>query len=237
MTITDPPTATSTAVETIVTVGLEAGMTLLSDRAAGHRMIMELWGRLPGDESAGARSQASILWAPLTVDVDSGNVRVLVRSTIRPERTPSWVKSLDVDDAAAAPTAGQEVTVRASMVCVKTPMSDDVPAELRTALKAGADGSRRAPGEGRCYCRNPVPVPEADREAWAMARLERLGLSVTSCSMEASSEVRAPKGRSPWPVITVKATVTVRETETFANAWLTGTGKGKAYGFGMLIVK
>ena len=144
---------------------------------------------------------------------------------------------LILDDAAAAPTAGQEVTVRASMVCVKTPMSDDVPAELRTALKAGADGSRRAPGEGRCYRRNPVPVPEADREAWAMARLERLGLSVTSCSMEASSEVRAPKGRSPWPVITVKATVTVRETETFANAWLTGTGKGKAYGFGMLIVK
>ena len=66
MTITDPPTATSTAVETIVTVGLEAGMTLLSDRAAGHRMIMELWGRLTGDESAGA-VESRIVDAPIAV--------------------------------------------------------------------------------------------------------------------------------------------------------------------------
>lgn len=229
--LTQTPDQTSTPLETTLPVDASTWMTMSSDRDAGHRMIMSLWGPLPRTTDKGPRSTASILWCPIGLDPARGTGELVVRSTRRPERTPTWAQGLSI--ATSVAPSGQ-VELLADLVATYTPMSTEVTEPMRTALKAGANGAPRPPGQGLSYRRDPVRVPDDQIHEWACRKMQRCGLHLEAITVLGRSQITLQRRRSSHPMASLRLTGNITDQAVFDSVWHHGVGKGRSYGLGML---
>lgn len=215
--------------DTILTTSDAVAATMLNDRRAGHRMTMSLWGNIELPAHQGARSRVGCLWSVLAVDPVQGTGTVLVRSTVAPENHATWAAS-QTTSPTQCPEPGETVRFHAHIAAMYTPRSD-VPLEWRAQLKEGANGTPRAPGQGLSYRSRQVPVPIERLDAWAAARLQRLGIDA-----EVAASPRSPVDLKGTRTHTAHIDATATEVDGRVSELLrTGLGKGRAYGLGAVV--
>lgn len=205
---------------------------MLENREAGHRMALALW---PRQSNLTPRSELDLLWAVTSIDPLMGTASVLVQANRKPERQPAW--ALTIQSAPVAPVAlGEHVVGDLTLVAMYTP-STPLDAETRRTLDAvkaiHGNGMNRNPGEGLSWRAKMIPVPEDLLEAWVVRRLGRYGLD-GGVEVVRTFDVRLPGKRGGYRCATVSLDAHVTDA-TKAEQFLAGVGKGKSYGFGLVV--
>ncbi|GAB3057123.1 type I-E CRISPR-associated protein Cas6/Cse3/CasE [Sediminivirga luteola] len=172
------------------------------------------------------RSEVKALWR-----LESEKAQLIVQSASAPERPELLGAVIDMSPA-FVPARGDRVEVRISLSCLKTPPSD-IPVELRSTLKSVPKKTGKG---GRCYRSKQVLVPEEERSAWARRRLERVGLDVDYETLTISRVRYASLGgpRKGIPFVDLRAEAMVTDGAEVEKAVVSGVGRGKNYGLGLL---
>lgn len=184
-----------------------------------HALIMKA---LPdGLRAASPRSDAQALW-----HWDASR-DVLVVQAARPLRGEILGRVL-TQEPVVTPAAGDTVQVHVDLAALKTPPAD-VPVEIRAIIKE----------HGGAYRSRQVIVPELDRPDWAVRRLQRIGLTAQADALVVSGIAFADLGRRGGriPFVSLRTTARVDDTDTVRRALLTGVGKGKNFGLGLLRIR
>lgn len=191
----------------------------LHDRTTGHRAILAAH----PDNSLGPspRAAAQCLWR-----FEEGDGRLIVQSAsaVRPE----ILGALIAQDLVRFPGAGERLTLTVAIACQKSPRVV-IPKELQQALKA--DG-------GKCYRSRLVEVPEPERKAWVLKRLETRGFQADVDSLRLSPMRYADLGRRGGriPYVEVSGAGVVGDAALLATAMREGIGKGRNFGLGLLLL-
>lgn len=215
---------------TITTTGQHAA-NMLADRDLGHRAVMELWGQ---HGSNNARSKLGVLWAVTSADLAAHAGTVHVRSNIPPEQKPSWQRDVTTTRYETYASTGTSVDCCIELAAQKSP-SVPMPEDLRRDLKAGADGTPKPPGQGKCWRPNRVRVPDNEIHQWAEAKLIRNGLQLYELNILRRHNVRLAKRHASYPVVKIHAKGTVTDVTAWHHALSEGIGKGKSFGTGLVI--
>ncbi|GAA1253253.1 hypothetical protein GCM10009676_45420 [Prauserella halophila] len=211
----------------VITTSDGIGLEAEKDRDFGHWMSISLFAEGPDYV---ARRENSTLWA--AVDARTIIVRT---AAAEPTHLPKFVEHIERRD---IPTraVGDHVSVRVDLAAHKSPIHHTDP-DVHARLKSGANGQARPAGEGLAYRVNKVPVPAAEVQTWATAKLARHGVEADDVDIEWYREIRYKRGRSTLPVARVYATGTVTDADTWNEAVTTaaGLGKGKSWGTGCIL--
>lgn len=163
-----------------------------------------------------------MLWS-----LDPAQKQLVVQSAISPTKPALLGKIVRTEDM-PTPTAGSCIEIAITIAPQKTPPAN-VPAELRHQVK----------NAGGAYRSRLVIVPDAERPGWFIRRMERIGFRVDAESIKVSPQCRVSlgsRGRS-IPAVTIRATGTVKDSDSFTSAMRNGIGKGRNYGLGLLRVR
>lgn len=179
------------------------------DAAWQHTAVMALFSEL-GDGNARANAQVLFRVEPEIAAADATRGRVLVQSTVPPERHTGGIRNTDLDMLLRSYQAGQavQIVLRANTV--------------RTINRTGADGVER---------RHRARIPDHKLEAWLQ---DRLAPTVQLHLPARITPGQLRRGRAQLITTTFHATGTVHDPDRLAHLVRDGIGRARAYGCGML---
>ncbi|QHF97207.1 type I-E CRISPR-associated protein Cas6/Cse3/CasE [Streptomyces sp. NHF165] len=188
----------------------------LRDAHELHRTMMRL---LPPSDASAARQAHGLLFR-LEVEPRATHIHLQTTSTLHPDRLPpdyGHVRTKDLTPMFAALREG--IGVRYRIVANPT---------KRTSLP---------PEEGK---RGPViPLTGAEADQWWHRKATEAGLHLHTLLPTPLPAARSPRGKDNRPrmrhdLIRFDGTATVTDAEALTRAVLTGIGRGKPYGAGLL---
>lgn len=218
--------------DTLITTTAHQAGELHRDREHAHTAVLSLWHQRTGTTT---RAAVGAIWAVTRADMLTDTGELLVRSAVPPERTPKWAKNLTtIDRSDYAPTEGDQLQLTIELETGRTPHVP-VPRELEHALKQGANGTPRAPGQGLAFRARREAVPTNELTTWAGPKLARNGFTAQAVSVLRTGHLRLPKHRTVHPIATLAISGTVSDPSTYRTSLASGIGKGKSFGLGLLV--
>lgn len=218
--------------ETIITTSAEQAGELHRDREHAHTAVLSLWHHRTHSTT---RATVGAVWAVTEADMLTDTGKVLVRSTVPPERTPAWAQNLATTDRFDhAPAAGEPVRLTLEIEAGRTPHVP-VSRDIERALKQGADGTPRAPGKGLAFRARREAVPTGELPDWAVSKLARHGIDTHAVSVLRTGRVQLPRHQTAHPLATLSISGVVSDAEAYRQALRQGIGKGKSFGLGLVI--
>lgn len=197
---------------------------LVQNRESGHVHMLSAYRTGLGPSP---RSELNLLW-----HIDPAAAQLTVQAC----EPPVWAGKLGEEQRSTdvkAPATGDLIQLVVDRSCQKTPPSR-TPEPLRTELeRKGPDGKKLL---GKAYRSRLVIVPEAERIAWAVGRLQAIGLEPLPDAVELGKLTFAGLGakKRGIPYVEIRATAQVIDATAFASALYEGTGKGRNYGLGLI---
>lgn len=188
----------------------------LADAAGLHRTIMSL---APHDLGDRAREQAGVLFR---LDEEDDGATLLVQTLTPPQlgKLPHGYGRADSRNLAPmfkALAAGTQVRYR-------------ITANASKRLRPSAEQEERGQTRGKV-----VPLHGEEAAAWWSRRSAEAGLDVHTVLPTSLRPAQVRKGPGPRHALTrFDGTATVTDPDTLARAIVTGIGKGKPYGAGLL---
>lgn len=193
------------------------------DRSIGHRFLMS---RIADHilDAQHPRQDAGLLWAPEMVDRQQQALLVC-------SRAPLDLSSLEHEPAYELRTggfvAGEQLWLELELERTYVPFVAPPEGYLESF----------APGEKPTTHGKRVPVDPADTEhlqRWTRAKLERAGLAPAPATELGIRCFRTRVGKRVLPAVSVTGSVIVIDPQGLAQICVTGLGRSKNYGMGLV---
>ncbi|WP_367575479.1 type I-E CRISPR-associated protein Cas6/Cse3/CasE [Arthrobacter horti] len=107
---------------------------------------------------------------------------------------------------------------------------------VRLACEENTD---RAPGflpENSRTARDTLPIPRNRRKTWALEKMSRNGFLFLEQPVATMGEEPFGDGRPPIPWIELHGEALVVDNTRALMAWEQGVGRGKSYGYGLIVI-
>lgn len=180
---------------------------LAHDPFTGHKYVMSAFRDGVG---AAPREQLAVLWR-----LDGEVLTVRAREAPRFPLNEAELEELHED-------AGPELQIGSTLALQV----------LLCAQTNTLSGPTFLPADARAQ-QEHQPIPASRRLRWAQDRLAKAGFVFVVEPLHKVRDVKVP-GRHLLPGIELQGTAIVTDAQAAADAWRTGVGRGKAYGFGMV---
>lgn len=197
------------------------------DHMAAHKAVSKLFpARLPGEPQA-RRAEAGVLYR---LDIVDAVPTVLVQSLVPPELVPAGHRTITVPGTALAGGVGQRVAFRLAVNPVVRTTRHYEDAAKRTVAHGSNVAGGQATRTGHRKQTARVVRPDEITE-WVAAKVAP---ALGDIEIMSHRRDKTRSGRHQIAIDTIDGVATVTDPNALCRLRLTGVGRSKAYGCGLL---